>query len=93
MIAASQEHGFSAISKQTLAGMENGDREELFGRLKSSLDLAVHVSPLVLLASVPGKRFQMDRAVLIKVCPPFSLFSRFNSSHIMSVGAGARPKT
>lgn len=43
------------------------ESEDLFCALKSSLDIAVHVSPLTLLGAVPGTRFQMDRSALIKV--------------------------
>lgn len=45
------------------------DQEALFASLKSCLDLAVHVSPLVLLGTVPGIAFRMLRSKLIQVCP------------------------
>lgn len=49
-------------------------KEELFQCLKSSLDIAVHLSPLALLANMPGARFKMTRNSFIEVTiPHFSL--------------------
>lgn len=47
--------------------MDQKDQEELFGCLKACFDLAVHVSPLVLLGTIPGTGFRMLRSKLIQV--------------------------
>lgn len=63
---------FSPIVQQDLEKITISEREDLFLSLKTALDLAVHVSPLVLLAKLPGSNFHLARPVLIKVNSPIS---------------------
>lgn len=47
--------------------MNDDQKKQVYADLKACLDLAVHISPLVLLHAVPGSRFNMDRGSLVKV--------------------------
>lgn len=60
--------GFQYEAAQVFGGMDTTEQETLFTALRSSLDLAVHVSPLVLLAKVPGQSYRMLRSKLVQVC-------------------------
>lgn len=73
--------GFHLQAGQAFGGMNDADKEELFHSLKSCYDLSVHVSPLVLLGSVPGSGFNILRSKLIQV----SCFSHAISPSVLNL--------
>lgn len=52
-------------------GLRKDEKEDLYSHLKACLDLSVHVSPLVLLANIPGSNFHLSRVTLIKASVSF----------------------
>lgn len=47
--------------------MSDFERTDLFDQMKACIDVAVHMSPLALLGTVPGYSFGMARPTLIEV--------------------------
>lgn len=61
---------FLPIIQQDVDQILKAERLDLFKLLKVALDLAVHVSPLVLLTKLPMSTNELSRPVLVKVCLP-----------------------
>lgn len=56
--------------------LDEAKRLDIYTFMRTCLELAVHVSPLVLLASMPYKGYAIDSCLLIQVrspvCPPLA---------------------
>lgn len=70
--------GFHEQAAITLSGMNVADRDELHSSLRSCFDLAVHVSPLILLGTVPAT-FSMVRPKLIQVSSLLTVIQRVHA--------------
>lgn len=94
--ATSNALDMGSVFKTDVASIDDDERKKIFEDLKSCLDLAVHISPLVLLSRVPGKRFTMSRSALTDVSLSafsISLPMKINNLHFSLVLHSVRSPT
>lgn len=68
--------------------MTDADKTGFFTAVTSTLDIAIHISPLAMLARLPGSRFHIRRDVFFEVGVLAWHCCRQNRSNIFS---GAKP--